>query len=49
MPADKSVILSFATTGDVSGHITITKAGQVLVDRDLTQQVMPQEGLASLD
>jgi len=46
---DKSVILSFATTGDVSGHITITKAGQVLVDRDLTRQVMPQEGLASLD
>jgi len=42
----KSVTLSFATVGDVGGHMRISRGGQVLVDRDLTQEVMPQAGLA---
>lgn len=46
---DKSVELSFATTGDIAGHIRISAGAKVLVDRELTQQVMPQAGLASLD
>jgi heparin/heparan-sulfate lyase len=43
-----SVRLTVNTTGNVGGHITIARDGETLVDRDLTQDVMPQEGLASL-
>ena len=42
----KSVTLSFATVGAVGGHIRITRDTEVQVDRDLTQEIMPQAGLA---
>lgn len=44
-----NVTLTFATTGDIAGHITIKRGADVLVDKDLIQQVMPQQGLAPLN
>ncbi len=44
----RDVVLSFATTGEIGGHIRICENGQALVDRELTGEVMPQSGLASL-
>ena len=41
---NKSVRLRLNTTGDVGGHIAIAKGDETLVDRGLTQEVMPQEG-----
>ncbi|MCE5250792.1 heparinase II/III family protein [bacterium] len=35
----------FGTEGKASGHISITEGGTTLVDRELTQSVMPQQGL----
>jgi len=46
---ERTVTLSFATTGDVSGHIRIAKGEQVLMDRDLTTEVMGQVGLAAVE
>jgi len=43
---NKRVTLSFATVGAVGGHIRIQQGAEVLVDRDLTHEVMPQAGLA---
>ncbi|MBI3946232.1 MAG: hypothetical protein HY321_09960 [Armatimonadetes bacterium] len=34
--------------GEVGGHIQIAEAGKVLVDRALTQEILPQSGLALL-
>lgn len=45
--SERTVTLRLPTTGDISGHINITEAGQTLVDRPLTQQVTPQEGMAA--
>jgi hypothetical protein len=36
---DRTVTLRFAKTGAVGGHITITRDGQTVVDRDLTEEV----------
>ncbi len=44
---DRNVRLRFMTSGDVRGHIRITKNARVLVDRDLTTTVAPQRGLAA--
>ncbi|MBI3947842.1 MAG: heparinase II/III family protein [Armatimonadetes bacterium] len=33
-------------TGEVGGHVRIVEAGKVVVDRALTQAIMPQSGLA---
>ena len=44
----KTVALSFSATGKAGGHVRITKGGQVLVDRDLTKDVMPQTSVATV-
>ena len=44
----RDVVLSFATSGEIGGQIRICENGQALVDRELTREVMPQSGLASL-
>jgi hypothetical protein len=43
---DKTITLRFATTGDVGGHIRIGSGDRTLLDRPLTNEVMPQSGLA---
>ncbi len=43
---DKTIDVTFATKGDASGHIKITRDDSIVVDQDLTQSVMPQAGLA---
>ncbi|MBN2289202.1 MAG: heparinase II/III family protein [Candidatus Glassbacteria bacterium] len=35
----------FGTVGEAGGHITVTEAGRVVVDRDLAGRVAPQKGL----
>ncbi len=45
---DKSVRITFGTKGDAAGHIRIARGEEVLADQDLTREVMPQEGLASI-
>jgi heparin/heparan-sulfate lyase len=45
----KTVALSFAATGKVGGHVRITRGGQVMVDRDLTKDVMPQTSVATVN
>jgi len=42
----RAYVLALNKSGDVGGHICIAEGDNVLVDRALTQQVMPQEGLA---
>ncbi|MBI3944756.1 MAG: hypothetical protein HY321_02470 [Armatimonadetes bacterium] len=42
----RSYAISLNKRGDVGGRIRITEGGKVLVDRALTQSVMPQSGLA---
>ncbi len=44
---DRSVRVTFATEGEAAGHIRIVRGDEVLTDQDLTQEVMPQEGLAA--
>jgi len=44
---DGTVEVSFATTGDLAGHIRVVRGDEVLVDADLAREVQPQEGLAS--
>ena len=46
---DRAVALSFPAAGDVGGHVHISRAGEVLVDRPLTGGVMPQTGVAASD
>jgi heparin/heparan-sulfate lyase len=43
----RTVQLRFATEGEVSGHVRIARGDEVLIDQDLTREVMPQEGLAA--
>ena len=40
--------VSFETEGDLGGHIRIARGDEVLVDRDLTTDVQPQEGVATV-
>ena len=42
---EREVRLRFATTGDVAGHIRISREGKPPVDRDLARDVMPQKGV----
>lgn len=44
----RAVTLSFHATGDVGGHIRIVRGEETLVNRPLTEQVMAQEGLATV-
>lgn len=44
---DREVTVAFTTTGEVGGHIRIARGAQTLVNRALTREVMPQQGLAS--
>ncbi len=44
-----NVILTFPTSGNITGHITIKRDAEVLMDNALTLEVMPQQGLASLN
>ena len=43
----RTVTLGFPTTGPVAGHIRMTQGRVVLVDRELTREVMPQSGLGA--
>lgn len=45
---EKSVRLGLSSTGGVGGHLVITRGDETLVDRELTREVVPQEGLASV-
>jgi len=45
-PPDRTVRVTFGTTGGPSGHVKIVAGNQTLVDKDLTQRVMPQTGSA---
>ena len=42
----RTYTIALNKTGEVGGHIRITEGRQVLVDRDLTREIMPQAGLA---
>ncbi|MBI3945046.1 MAG: HEAT repeat domain-containing protein, partial [Armatimonadetes bacterium] len=42
----RTYALALNKTGAVGGRLRITEGGTVLADRDLTQEVMPQAGLA---
>ncbi len=42
---DRTIEVSFATEGDVGGHVRITRGEDALTDRALTEEVQPQEGL----
>ena len=44
---DRTIEVSFATEGPLAGHIRIARGDEALVDRDLTRQVQPQDGLAT--
>ena len=35
----------FGTSGNASGHVSISRDGRSIIDRDLTQSVAPQKGL----
>ena len=42
----RTYTISLNKTGEIGGHIRITEGRKVLVDRDLTREIMPQSGLA---
>jgi len=42
---DKSVRVTFGTSGAASGHVRIASGDTVLLDEDLRQDVLPQQGL----
>ncbi len=44
--AEASVTLRLRTTGAIGGNIRIEKRGEMLVDDDLSQEVMPQAGIS---
>lgn len=44
---DQAISLEFGATGPVGGHIRIARGDAVLVDRPLTNEVMPQQWLAT--
>lgn len=43
------VTITFNAVGEIGGHITISRDGAVVVDRDFSQTVTPQAGIASFD
>jgi len=43
---ERTVEVTFATDGDMAGHIRMSAGERVLTDSDLTRQVQPQSGLA---
>jgi hypothetical protein len=43
----RTVTLLLPTSGESGGHIRIVEGEEVLADRPLTDQIMPQEGLAT--
>jgi heparin/heparan-sulfate lyase len=45
----KTLSISFNTEGDIGGSIRIDTAKQTIVDRPLTLEVMPQEGIAGIE
>ncbi len=45
----RHVTVSFAQSGDIRGHITISEDGEPVIDRDLITEVTPQSGLATMD
>ena len=42
----RTYTIALNKTGEVGGHIHIEEDGEMLVDRPLTQEIMPQAGLA---
>lgn len=44
---DKTVVVTFSTSGSPSGHVTISSEGTTIVDTDLINHVMSQSGLAA--
>ncbi|MGD9497479.1 MAG: heparinase II/III family protein [Armatimonadota bacterium] len=46
---ERTAEVTFATAGEAAGRIRIARGQQVLVERDLTQQVQAQTGLATPD
>jgi len=45
----RTYTIALNKTGSIGGHIRIEEGGEVLVDRALTQEVMPQAGLALVE
>ena len=43
---ERTYTIALNKTGEVGGHIHIEEDGEMLVDRPLTQEIMPQAGLA---
>ena len=43
---DKIALVTFAASGEPTGHITIVSGARIFIDRDLTREVMPQAGLS---
>lgn len=41
-----TVQVTFATSGNPDGHVTISMGGKKVMDRDLTREIMPQAGLS---
>ena len=42
----KEVVVTFATSGEPAGHITIKSGGKAIIDKNLIDRVTPQSGLA---
>jgi len=45
----RTYTIALNKTGEVGGHIRIEQDGETLIDRPLTQEIMPQAGLALQD
>jgi len=45
--ANRTAVVVFATHGGPAGHVRIASGDDILVDRDLTDKVMPQSGLGA--
>ncbi|MGC9318021.1 MAG: heparinase II/III domain-containing protein [Armatimonadota bacterium] len=43
----RTIEVTFATEGELAGHIRIAEGGETIADRDLATDVQPQEGLAA--
>jgi len=44
--AARTYTITLNKTGDVGGHVKIIEGDKLVVDRDLTREIMPQSGLA---
>jgi hypothetical protein len=44
--AARTCTITLNKTGDVGGHVKIIEGDKLVVDRDLTREIMPQSGLA---